>query len=567
MHKSVLLFYFVKTKTMKNFLVIFTLFLIFSCKKEKQVNINPPTNKYFERALIFKKNNSDSAFYYFNLSKNDFLEKNDSLGAARALVNMALIQYNKGDFYGSIETSLETNKFLKSRNDIISKKIFTSNYNNIANASNSLKNYDSAIVYYKKAIINANNNEAKYICYNNIGAALINQEKYKLAQIYLKKAIYADSTNNYSRALNNFAKAKYFGDNNYNPLPEFYKALEIRQKNNDGEGLNSSFETLSTYYYDKDKKLSLEYAQKMLKEAIQNNSPDDQITALKRIITLQPEKYLSNFNKFDSINDNLQTTRNKHKSQFAMVRYDVEQKNAINQKLTADNRIERIIRNVGIGSLSILLIVGFFYYKKRKKGLEQEKELEVKNTQIKMSKKVHDVVANGLYHMMIDVQNNPEMDKTKILNNIEKMYEESRDISHENIAEKDFAQRFINMITSYSSEEVKVLPVSYKESIWENIPYNTQLELYYIIREILVNMKKHSKAQRASVKFEKNDKNLTIRYTDNGVGIDDLEQQKGTGIHNTENRIESIGGDITFEKNPTGGLIIEITIPIQSKYV
>jgi hypothetical protein len=35
---------------------------------------------------------------------------------------MALIQYNKGDFYGSIETSLETNKFLKSRNDIISKK-------------------------------------------------------------------------------------------------------------------------------------------------------------------------------------------------------------------------------------------------------------------------------------------------------------------------------------------------------------------------------------------------------------------------------------------------------------
>jgi hypothetical protein len=51
------------------------LFFIFSCKKEKQVNINNPTNKYFERALIFKKNNSDSAFYYFNLSKNDFLEK------------------------------------------------------------------------------------------------------------------------------------------------------------------------------------------------------------------------------------------------------------------------------------------------------------------------------------------------------------------------------------------------------------------------------------------------------------------------------------------------------------
>lgn len=548
---------------MKFFLVLFTLFFIFSCKKEKQVNINPPTNKYFERAIIFKKNNSDSAFYYFNLSKNDFLEKNDSLGAARALVNMALIQYDKGDFYGSIETSLETNKFLKSRNDVISKKIFTSNYNNIANASNSLKNYDSAIVYYKKAIINADNNEAKYICYNNIGAALINQEKYKLAQIYLKKAIYADSTNNYSRALNNFAKAKYFGNNNYNPLPEFHKALEIRQKSNDGEGLNSSFETLSTYYYDKDKKLSLEYAQKMLKEAIQNNSPDDQITALKRIIRLDPKNYFKNFIKLDSISDRVQTLRNKHKSQFAMVRYDVAQKDAENQRLISQD----LIKSAGISALILLLLGTTYWYIKRQKQLKQEKELEVKNTQLKMSKKVHDVVANGLYHMMIDVQNNPEMDKTKILNDIEKMYEESRDISHENIAEKDFAPRFINMITSYSSEEQRVLPVSYKESIWENIPYNTQLELYYIIREILVNMKKHSKAKLASVKFEKNDKNLIIRYTDNGVGIADLEQQKGTGIHNTENRIESIGGDITFEKNPTGGLIIEITIPIQSKYV
>jgi signal transduction histidine kinase len=169
--------------------------------------------------------------------------------------------------------------------------------------------------------------------------------------------------------------------------------------------------------------------------------------------------------------------------------------------------------------------------------------------------------------MMIDVQNNPEMDKTRILNDIEKMYEESRDISHENIVEEDFAMRFINMIMSYSSDQQKVLPVGYKESIWENISYNTQLELYYILREILVNMKKHSQAKLASVRFEKDNDNLKIRYTDNGVGINDSDLHKGTGIRNTENRIESIGGDIIFEKNPKGGLIIQITIPIQSKYV
>ncbi|WP_144281341.1 tetratricopeptide repeat-containing sensor histidine kinase [Chryseobacterium echinoideorum] len=551
---------------MKNLLIIITLCLMFSCKKENIAKSDPPTNRDFEKARMFSKNGStNSAFYYFNLSKNDFLDKNDSLGAARALVNMALIQTNNGDFFGGIESSLETNKFLKSEQGIIAKKILTSNYNNIANASNSLRNYDRAIVYYKKAIQSADNNEAKYICYNNIGDALINQGKIKLAKIYLKKAILADSAINYSRALNNFAKAMYLDEKNYNPLPDFNKALAIRQKIKDGAGLNSSYETLSTYYFNKDKKVSLQYAKKMLKEAIHNNSPDDQITALKRIISLEPENYLQNFEKLDSISENVQTSRNKHKSQFAIVRYDVEQKDAENknlklQKLEDENKILILF---GTLALSVLVIV---FLRKRQIRLKQEKELEVKNTELKYSKKVHDVVANGLYHLMIDIDNNPEINKVKILNDIEKMYEESRDISHENTAENDFSMRFIHMITSYSSDEQKVLSVGYKENIWDNISYNTQLEIYYILREILVNMKKHSQAKLASVKFEKHDDNLKIKYTDNGIGIHDLDQQKGTGIHNTENRIASIGGDITFEKNPTGGLIIRITIPIQ-KYV
>jgi hypothetical protein len=41
------------------------------------------------------------------LAKNDYLKENDSIGAAKSLVNMAIIQTKKGDFYGSIETSLE----------------------------------------------------------------------------------------------------------------------------------------------------------------------------------------------------------------------------------------------------------------------------------------------------------------------------------------------------------------------------------------------------------------------------------------------------------------------------
>ena len=44
LHKSVLFFYFVwKTKSMKNILIVITLFLMFSCKKESNTKSAPPT--------------------------------------------------------------------------------------------------------------------------------------------------------------------------------------------------------------------------------------------------------------------------------------------------------------------------------------------------------------------------------------------------------------------------------------------------------------------------------------------------------------------------------------------
>jgi hypothetical protein len=52
----------------------------------------------------------------------------------------------------------------------------------------------------------------------------------------------------YSRVLHNFAYSKFVLNSNYNPIPEFHKALKIRLKEKDNWGLNSSFAHLSDYY-------------------------------------------------------------------------------------------------------------------------------------------------------------------------------------------------------------------------------------------------------------------------------------------------------------------------------
>ena len=148
-----------------------------------------------------------------------------------------------------------------------------------------------------------------------------------------EKALNSKKINDYSKALNNLAKANYLNNSNYNPLPELYRALEIRVENNDYEGQNASFETLSEYFIKRDKRRALFFAKKMFEVAKANKITTDEALALRKIIELDPENYLMNFRHYIAINSRIQMKRNGSKNQFAMVRYDVEQKDAQNQQL------------------------------------------------------------------------------------------------------------------------------------------------------------------------------------------------------------------------------------------
>lgn len=550
-------------------LVAFFIIIFISCNKNSIEKHKSIENNYFDKAVFFRdKEETDSAYYYYAKAKDNFIKNNDSTYAAKCLVNMAIIQTDKGDFFGGIETSLEADKFLK-KNDSITNEIKSANFNNIALANNELKDYENEKKYYFLAINSTFNQESKNVFYNNLANCYLDLNDFQQARIYYQKALKSKDSSSYARTLNNFGRLLFKENkNNEKALPYLTKSLEIRTKINDLWGLNSSYCTLADYYQKSSEEKSKFYAENMLKIATKIKSPDDQLEALQKLIRLDSENYQKYFVEFQSINDSLQIARNKAKNQFALIRYDAEKNRADFLKSQADNSIKenRILRqNIALGFMGVVFFGGYFWYRKRKKRLEQEKELEVRNTQLKFSKKVHDVVANNLYQTMVEVENLPEINKENLLNKLEKMYEESRDIAHENISEiaqKGFSQKLSEMISSYSSENHKVFIVGNQEKVWNNIPQKVRDELFYVLRELMVNMKKHSEAELISIKFEKNEKKLQIFYTDNGLGINDLEKNKNSGIKNTENRIFMIGGTINFEKNPKGGLLVNILIPI-----
>ena len=135
---------------MKYLVFIFCLFL-FSCNKEKATTaIKNSENHFYEEAWRnLDAQKKDSAFYYFNKSKNTFFKANDSLGVAKCLMNMAIMQRDYGDFIGSQETAVNALKIL----DQIQDTIYISTVlNNLGTNEMELGNHEQSILYLNKAI-------------------------------------------------------------------------------------------------------------------------------------------------------------------------------------------------------------------------------------------------------------------------------------------------------------------------------------------------------------------------------------------------------------------------------
>lgn len=210
-------------------------------------------------------------------------------------------------------------------------------------------------------------------------------------------------------------------------------------------------------------------------------------------------------------------------------------------------------------------IVAVLWYQKRKERLAFETQNSIKENQLKMSKKVHDIVANGLYRLMSELENQNKKNREQVLDEMEILYEKSRDISYEddetlNNSVLDFDQTLKKLFTDFASNQVKVVIIGNETAFWNKITVQVRTELYQVLLELMVNMRKHSKASYVAIRFEQQIEHKAIYYTDNGIGISELKKFNN-GLQNTGNRIKSINGSITFDKCAEGGLKILILFP------
>ena len=549
--------------------------LIISCHKKEINKIGETQNLYYERAYDFlDAGKSDSSFYLFEKAKQNFLENNDSLGVAKCLVNMAITQREKGDYYGSQETSLEALKYLNLKAE--SDRVYLStNYNNLANATHNLSDFSKAIDFYNQAIFFSDDSLNSNIYRNNLAISYWQMQDYNSAIIIFEGILknVENDRKQYARVLSNLAFVKWKRDINYKPAPELERALKIREKEKDLWGQNASLAHLADYYEQTKPDSSLYYARKQFLVAKTLNSGDDQIKALERLIkVISPDSVTFYFNRYKIISDRIQQARAAAKNQFALIRYEVEKNKADNLRLEKENaeKQNRLVRQRAITGASIFLLLlavggGTLWYKRRKQRLELEAQNRVKETQLHLSKKIHDVVANGIYRVMSEIEHGDEVDRDGVLDKLENMYHQSRDISHdveqETITEIPYNEQLASLLKSFAADHRKVLIAGNDAEQWDDISKRIKDEVKHVLQELMVNMKKHSQAEQVVVRFEKSEQKLNIFYKDNGVGIPE-EKSNGKGLANTVSRIESLGGRITFVNEPGKGLNITTVIPL-----
>lgn len=516
----------------------------------------------------------DSAFNHYTKSQFYYQQASDSSGVAKALLNMGGIQKEQNDFFGSKETLTEALKFTIKNKD---QQTYFSILDRLAQDHRKLKNLQEAAALYQ-IILKESPLQDLAAYQNNLATIYIDQKKFTDA-ITLLEVISGDglqhSNTLTARVLDNLAYAKWSMGTSV-PPENFLFALEIRKDINDLKGVLASYTHLGEFYMERQPNRAMVYFDSVIDISRKLNIPRAEQEALKFKMQLAPQN-ITYKNRYITLQDSLSASELKVKTQFAKYKYDdklkqesilrLEKEKATKELEASRERTAKWAFFIGVLGLLILLVLGYYLYKQRVRRLRTQNRADrveaSYKTEAVLSQRLHDDFGAGLHHVMLLVQSKSEPEK--ILNELDKLYQQSRDFSREiNAVDTgvNYKEALYTMLDQIKPENTRLLISGSKEIAWQVLSNVTKITLYKVLRELFINMAKHSQATIVTLNFKKKSEGIEIRYSDNGVGVSQNEKIIKNGLLNTEKRIEAIGGTITFDSIQGDGFKALITMPI-----
>jgi signal transduction histidine kinase len=97
-----------------------------------------------------------------------------------------------------------------------------------------------------------------------------------------------------------------------------------------------------------------------------------------------------------------------------------------------------------------------------------------------------------------------------------------------------------------------------------DLPPDKEREVYYVLREALTNVTRHSHASKVEIQLKRKNGMLEASLTDNGVGFspDHVKNATGLGLTGMEERIREIGGELSLKSSPGQGTNLSFAVSL-----
>jgi len=274
-----------------------------------------------------------------------------------------------------------------------------------------------------------------------------------------------------------------------------------------------------------------------------------------------------------------------------ITKYEVGKKNAQIQLLNKQKELqERKNKLVIVTSLLLIFILTgllYFGYKRsqfQKKLNHQEKEKLLQDQKIsemsalitgqnfernRIAKDLHDGVAGDLagIKFLLAKENTDLRNENlkKIQESISDVFQEIRKISHNlsinHIKERTLKDLLSDLKDTYQQRnEFSFEVYIYPENAVDDLDEIKKLNIYRILQELLHNISKHANATEVELSINRHHHDINIILTDNGVGFD--MTQKGVGLKNIAERLQTISGEINIQSQIDLGTSVIIDIKL-----
>ena len=94
-----------------------------------------------------------------------------------------------------------------------------------------------------------------------------------------------------------------------------------------------------------------------------------------------------------------------------------------------------------------------------------------------------------------------------------------------------------------------------------DLSVETEREVYYVLREALTNVIRHSHASKVDIQLSQKNSQLAGSLIDNGVGFNVVQQDTGLGLPAMAQRVKKIGGELFVSSSPGSGTKIVFSVP------